>query len=521
MLLSAPPLASAVGEALSNPMPQFADPDASPRAKPANPALGYGLALTLTALAIGLAVLLDRDADVANLSLIFVLPVVIVAANFSLGAALTAAVAGAVGANFFLIAPRYTFSVEDSADLWGLFLLLAVAVIVSAVAGEARRRTLEARAHAAQAAALHGLARGLVGAGDPAAIVASATHALSAVFKAPAVVLLADEAGLLQDHALAEADLQAARWSLSSRLPLRAGAGPSQGAVYDFWPVTTPSRRQAVIGVRLDAADGRPQGADRLAEIVGGYLAVALERDRFAAQAARAALAHESDRVKADLLAAVSHDLRTPLSTILVALQSLRKFGDGHDAATREELLSLAESETARLAGLVGNLLDMGRIDADAVAVQIAPTPLYDLIAAALDRASAALQDLIVENSVDAAAPAVLADPGLAVTAIGALLDNAGKYAPAGSTVRIQTRVDGANAVIVVTDEGPGLPTPHNHLFDRFERGVGGDGRPPGTGLGLSIARGFLVAQGGSVQAANRTDCTGAELTARLPLAPA
>ncbi len=496
-------------------------PDLEPAPRRPQGALGYGLALLLSAVALGIAVLLDRQISVANLSLIFVLPVVIVAANFSLGAALTAAVVGAAGANFFLIAPRYSFSVADSADLWGLFLLLVVAVIVSAVAGEARRRTLEARAHAAQAVALQGLARSLVAANERSAIVGAAREALCAVFDAPAVVVVADEGGVLAEPTLSEADLQAARWSLSSRHPLRSDAYPAEGAGFDFWPVTTPSRLQAVIGVALARrTEGRPQEADRLVEIVGAYLAVALERERFAAQAARAALAVESERVKADLLAAVSHDLRTPLSTILVALQSLQRFGDNHDAATQAQLLSLAEAETARLSALVGNLLDMGRIEAGAVAVQIAPLAIGVLLAAALERARPALANRVVDNRVGAEAPVVLADAGLAAAALANVLDNADKYAPAGSTVTIAPRIDGAQAVIDITDQGPGLPD-QAVLFDKFARGAVGDGRSPGTGLGLSIARGFLTAQGGSIDAADRADAPGARITIRLPLAQA
>lgn len=494
----------------------------SPRRAQPGAAVGYGWAVLLAGAALGVAVLLNQRLDIADLSLLFVLPVVIVAANFSLGAALTAAALGAAGFNFFLIQPLYTFSIADSAQLWGLVLLLAVAVIVSAVADEARRRAEEARGHAARAIALQGLARGLVGANTRSEIVAETRAALTAIFDAPSVVLLSGEDGGLENDGLTDAELQAAGWALSTRLSSRADAYPPQNATYDFWPVITPSRLGAVIGVRLDGrSEGRPGDIERLLDIVGGHLAVALERRRFAAQAQRAAVIEANDRVKADLLAAVSHDLRTPLSTVLVALQSLQRFGGDHDEATRDELLSLAESETARLAALVGNLLDMGRIDAGAMVVRIEPTALADLVATALDRARPALSGRAIENAVDGEGLNVLVDPGLAATAIGNLLDNAGKYAPAGSTVRIDACAEDGKAVISIVDEGPGLPSPHDHLFERFERGVSGDGRPPGTGLGLSIARGFLAAQGGSVEAANRAERAGARLTVRLPLASA
>jgi two-component system sensor histidine kinase KdpD len=231
------------------------------------------------------------------------------------------------------------------------------------------------------------------------------------------------------------------------------------------------------------------------------------------------------ERLKADLLSAVSHDLKTPLSTILVTLQSLQKF-PRRDAAGRAELLSLAEKETARLSGLVSNLLDMSRLDAGAVVVAATPLSPAALLARARERAAQALAGRTFTDEVDPAAPALLADPGLTETALANVLENAGKYAPAGSAIRVRFTVRGAEGVLEVADEGPGFEGAVEPLFEKFTRGVQGDGRPPGTGLGLSIVRGFLQAQGGRVEADNRTDGPdgerrGASVRLILPLAPA
>jgi len=223
--------------------------------------------------------------------------------------------------------------------------------------------------------------------------------------------------------------------------------------------------------------------------------------------------------VKSDLLAAVSHDLRTPLTTILFTLESLQKFGETHDEAERAELLALAAGETARLSRLVSDLLDMGRIEANAVAVKPSPIPPAELVASALQRAGAALAGKTVVNEATPEAPEVLVDRALAETALANVLENAGKYAPDGSRVVVRAGARDGMGVIEVLDEGPGFAGPSEPLFAKFTRGATGDGRPSGAGLGLSIARGFLQAQGGRITAANRPGRKGALVRLFLPLA--
>jgi two-component system sensor histidine kinase KdpD len=173
--------------------------------------------------------------------------------------------------------------------------------------------------------------------------------------------------------------------------------------------------------------------------------------------------------------------------------------------------------ETARLGGLVANLLDMGRLDAGAVVVRARAVRPADLVTAALDAAASALAGHPVLQE-GRAAEAVLADAQLAQTALGNILENAGKYAPAGSAIRVRLGAGDGVGWIEVEDDGPGFPEPIEPLFEKFARGVEGDGRAPGTGLGLAIARGFAQAQGGRVEACNRPDGRGACVRLTLPL---
>jgi two-component system sensor histidine kinase KdpD len=505
-------------------MSPFADTTARRRSAEPSVVVGYAVALGLVAAATMAAIALNELVRVSNLSLFFVLPVVIAAVSFGWGPSLLAAAAGVFAFNFFLLEPRYTFQVADPANAWALGLMLAVAAMVSVVAAQARRRALEGWRNADQAQALQALARTLMGAADRAGIAQASAEALARMFSAPAAILVATDddlapAALAGGARLSPADEEAARWALASRLPTRGGTYPVDDAEYDFWPVAVSGRPQAVVGLRIADADvGRPADPQRLVEIVGGYLSVALAREAYAAQVMETRLEMAGERLKADLLSAVSHDLKTPLSTILFTLQSLQRF-PRRDAKARAELLSLAEAETARLNGLVSNLLDMSRLDADAVVVAKTAIAPAELLARARERAAASLAGRQVIDEVAADAPPLLADPGLAETALANVLENAGKYASEGSAIRIRFSAATGEGVLEVADEGPGFPDAVEPLFEKFTRGVQGDGRPPGTGLGLSIVRGFLQAQGGRVEAANRDDRQGACVRLILPLA--
>ncbi|WP_372785152.1 DUF4118 domain-containing protein [Phenylobacterium sp.] len=504
-----------------------AERPAEPRFGRLHPAAAYALSLAMVAAATLAAVLVDQLQTIPNLSLIFVLPVVIAAVSFGWGPSLAAAVAGVLAFNFFLIAPRYSLNVADPANLWALVLLLITAAIVSAVAAQSRRRAVEAWNAADQGTALQALAQSLVAAKSAAGAAEACAQALARLFQAPAVVLLQGEADLAVSGQagggeLTASDLDAAGWALAARMPTRGGAYPVEAAAYDFWPVVTPQRQQAVIGVSISLGEtGRPDNPERLVEIVSGYLAVALDREAYAAQVLDGRVEVASERLKADLLAAVSHDLKTPLSTVLFTLQSLQKFAKTHDAKTRADLLTLAETETARLSAMVGNLLDMNRLDAGAVVVKTAAVEPAELAAEALRSAAAALAGRQVLNEVSPTAAPLMVDASLFESALANVLENAGKYAPVGSTIWLRSGAGAGSGWIEVLDQGPGFPDAIEPMFEKFSRGVAGDGRPPGTGLGLSIARGFLEAQGGRVEAENLAGGKGARVRLSAPLATA
>jgi two-component system sensor histidine kinase KdpD len=219
------------------------------------------------------------------------------------------------------------------------------------------------------------------------------------------------------------------------------------------------------------------------------------------------------------MLTSVSHDLRTPLASIIGALSSLRSYSDRYDQPTRDELLGTALSEAERLDRFVGNLLDMTRLDAGAIVPNKEPVDAGDLISTVLRRAAALLQDRAVTTSIEPGLPPLSLDFVLAEQVLFNLLDNAAKYSPVGGGIGIEARRAGDRVEIVVRDEGPGIAAEAlGRIFDKFYRANDGDRRRAGTGLGLAIAKGFVEVQGGSLAGRNRSDRSGAEFVVSWPL---
>jgi two-component system, OmpR family, sensor histidine kinase KdpD len=224
------------------------------------------------------------------------------------------------------------------------------------------------------------------------------------------------------------------------------------------------------------------------------------------------------------MLTSVSHDLRTPLASIIGALSSLRSYRDRYDEQTRDELLGTALSEAERLDRFVSNLLDMTRLDAGAIAPKREAVDAGDLVSTALRRATPLLKDKVVVPLVPPGLPPLSLDFVLAEQVLFNLLDNAAKYSPAGGRIEVEARPVAGAVEIVVRDEGPGIPAEAlDRLFHKFYRADAGDRQRAGTGLGLAIAKGFVEALGGTIAARNRPDHSetgrsGAEFIVRYPL---
>lgn len=244
-------------------------------------AIGYAASVALVAAATLVAFVVDHIVQTPNLSLVFVLPVIVAALSFGWGPGLIASLLSVLAFNFFFVQPRLTFEVDSPTDLWALGLLLLVAAIASTVGAQSRRRAVEARRAATQAEALHDLAHAIIRAAPSQDLIPTAARSLGRMFDAPAIVL-AEKAGKLWPAAasggatLSTADQEAAQWALANGQPTRAETYPFDQAAFDFWPVATPANRRLVLGVKFtESPNGRPEAPERLVDLVAGYLATA------------------------------------------------------------------------------------------------------------------------------------------------------------------------------------------------------------------------------------------------------
>jgi two-component system sensor histidine kinase KdpD len=474
---------------------------------------------------------LQQFLSVQNISLVFLTGILVSAIRFGLLPSLFACLVSVLAYNFFFLPPLYTFTIADPENVVALFFFLIVAVIASNLAGRTREQVLTARGRARTTEELFAFSRKLAGIGTLDDLLWATVYQIAAMLKVRVVLLLpsgtgtgiAVRAGYPPEDELDEGDLAAAHWTWEHNRPAGRGADTLPGARRLFLPLRTGRAPVGVLGIDRDepgpvlTPDGR-----RLLDALADQAAVAIERTTLAEDIDRARVTAETERLRAALLTSVSHDLRTPLASIIGSLTSLRSYGAGYDDKTRETLMATIQAEAERLNRFIGNLLDMTRLESGAIELKPEAADLDEIVGTALQRAGKLLAEHRVEVEIAADLPPLGVDYLLLEQALFNLLDNAAKYAPPGSLVRVAARREGDSAAISVSDEGPGIPSGDlERIFDKFYRVHRQDRQRAGTGLGLAVCRGFVAAMGGSITAGNRSDRSGAVFTIRLPVAEA
>jgi len=462
--------------------------------------------------------------DKLNLAMVYLLGVVFVATRYGRGPSLMAVVLSVAAFDFFFIPPHLTFAVSDTQYLVSFAVMLVVGLLVSTLGARVRDAAEFARQRERRTQSLYALVRELAGPREPAEIAAVGARHVAELLHSEAAVLLPGTASGLEPlgdavptFARDPRELAVARWALDHRQEAGAETDtlPAGSVLYE--PLVTGGEALGVLGIRL-GAEQRPLAPDQreLIRALARQLAGPLERARLAASADAARIAAESERLRSTLLSSVSHDLRTPLAAITGAASGLL-VEPPPKPELRKELASTVLDEAQRLNRLVGNLLDMTRLEAGTLEPKRDWQSLEELIGSAIARVEAYAGPHRFAAEVAPDLPLVPIDAALVEQALVNLLENAVRHGGPDGVVRVGARRDGGAALVEVMDDGPGLaPGDEARVFDKFYRAASG----PGAGLGLPIARAIVTAHGGRIWAETRTP-RGAAFRFTLPLGDA
>jgi two-component system sensor histidine kinase KdpD len=463
---------------------------------------------------------------VENVDLVFLTAVVGVAVRFGLWPSLLASVASSLCYNFFFLPPIYTFTIADPTNIAAFVFFTIVAVIVSTVAARGRTQAVAATDRARATESLYSFSRKLAGAGTLDDVLWATAYQTALMLKVRVVLLLPErgsiavKAGYPPEDILDDADLAAAKWAWENDRAAGRGSDTLPGAKRLFLPMHTGRGAVGVMGIDSDKV-GPLLTPDqrRLLDALRDQGALAIERVRLVEEMDRVERAAETERLRSALLTSISHDLKTPLAAVLGAAGALRDLGEKLSDAQKADLLATIIDESERLNRFIANLLDMTKLESGAVSPNVAPHDLGEIVGSALRRAGRILSRHQVELELAPDLPMLELDAVLFEQVLFNLLDNAAKYAPPETTIRIQSWRSGDSVCLCVLDEGSGIPlTDLDHIFDKFYRAQKTDQVRAGTGLGLAISRGFVEAMHGTIVAANRTDRTGAAFTISLPI---
>ncbi|MDU6801278.1 MAG: sensor histidine kinase KdpD [Bradyrhizobium sp.] len=486
----------------------------------------YVMALLITAAGLGLAELIQPFFGIENVDLVFLTAVVGVAARYGLWPSLLASVVASLCYNFFFLPPLYTFTITDPTNVAAFFFFMLIALLVSNVAARVRVQADTATQRIRTTEQLYAFSRKLAGTATLDDVLWATAYQAALMLKVRVVLLLPQDgkltvmAGYPPEDQLDDADLAAASWAWSNDRVAGRGSDTLPGAKRLFLPMRTGRGSIGVIGIDDDRT-GPLLTPDqrRLLDALVDQGALAIERVLLVEDMDKVKRTMEQDRLRSALLTSISHDLKTPLASVLGAASTMRDLATRLSDREKLDLLATVIDESERLNRFIANLLDMTKLESGAIKPNTALHDLSEIVGSALRRASKILAGHRVSLDLAADLPMVEVDAVLFEQVLFNLLDNAAKYAPADTSIAIRAARDGNWVVLDVRDEGDGIPAAEiEHVFDKFYRVQKGDQVRPGTGRGLAISRGFIEAMHGRIFAGNRTDRRGAILTIRLPV---
>ncbi|RAU21680.1 two-component sensor histidine kinase [Paramagnetospirillum kuznetsovii] len=487
--------------------------------------LNLAFALLCSGIATGLGFVIDMWLPVASISVAFLLAVMVVAMRSGLRPAILASVTSFFAFNFFFTEPRWTFAVTDTQNVLTLVFFLIAAVIVSNMASRLRAQILATKESARRTTNLYDFGRKITAAVTLDDVLWAVVHHVAATMTAKSLVLLPGESGLAiaagypPEDQLDDRSAAAADWAWSHGKLAGRGSATLPASLWLFLPLKTARAPFGVLGVQMSEDADLPSPAQmRLLETLADQAAVAIERTTLVADIETARVATERERLRSALLSSLSHDLRTPLVSIMGAASSLQNYDEMMDHASRHDLTQTIQDEAERLNRFVQNLLDMTKLGAGALKPRADWADLNDIVGAAVARTQRLARAHTIKVEIDSGVPLLCVDPVLMEQVFFNLLDNACKYAPPGTAVKVWARRTPDYVTIEVVDQGPGIPPDASEkVFDMFYRVDQGDSKTAGTGLGLAICRGIVEAHGGTIKAEPGLHGAGTAIIIHLP----
>jgi two-component system sensor histidine kinase KdpD len=495
------------------------------RQEPFDP-VPYAISLLFVAVALGIGMLVYPRLGIENVDLVFLTAVVGAAVRYGLLPSILASVVASLCYNFFFLPPVYTFTITEPTNVAAFFFFMLIAILVSNLAARVRGQAVTAIGRVRTTESLYAFSRKLAGTATLDDVLWATAYQTALMLKVRVVLLLPEDgiitvkAGYPPEDELDQADLAAANWAWGNDRPAGRGADTLPGAKRLFLPMRTGRGPIGVIGIDDDRT-GPLLTPDqrRLLDALMDQGALAIERVQLVEDMDRVKRTVESDRLRSALLTSISHDLKTPLASVLGAASTMRDLASGLTDTEKRDLLATVIDESERLNRFIANLLDMTKLESGAIVPNTALHDIGEIIGSVLRRAGKILAHHSVSLELAADMPMLDLDAVLFEQVLFNLLDNAAKYAPVDTTISIRSSREKEWVSLQIIDEGDGIPPAElDMIFDKFYRAQKGDHVRPGTGLGLAISRGFVEAMHGTILATNRNDRRGAVLTIRLPI---
>ncbi|RYZ74576.1 MAG: sensor histidine kinase KdpD [Lysobacteraceae bacterium] len=478
------------------------------------------LVVLATVLAVAIAWLAERWVGLDDLSMVFIVAVVVVAARTRMTAAVATAALCFLAYNFFFIEPRFTLHISARQGVTTVFLFLVAALVAGRLASRLRMQVLALRAANAHSTVLQELGRQLASAADLGQVLAAGRSALQAAFSAPAWVRIGDDVAASEGIDLSATDLGAAEWAQRHGQATGRYTDTLAGSSWWFLPLCNDRGTLGVAGLRFAADHARLAFEQRrLAEAMADDIGQAALRTRLVSDLETARVGSETERLRSALLSSVSHDLRSPLSSMIGSASSLASYSGAMSAEDRRSLLETIQMEGERLDRYIQNLLDMTRLGHTGLTLNRDWIGVDELIGSATSRLLRYQPQAKLDIRIEPGMKPIWVHPALVEQAFFNVLENAVKFSPPDRAVEIDARLVEGKLRIDVRDHGPGIPEEERaRIFDMFYSVERGDRGRHGTGLGLTISQGMVGAHGGSVEALPGSDGHGTTIRITLPL---